>query len=70
MSERRWNPVLGEWVITATHRQGRTFLPSWTTARCGPSKPGGPPTEVARALKIAVFDNRFPSLRRIPRNRP
>jgi hypothetical protein len=27
MSERRWNPVLGEWTITATHRQDRTFLP-------------------------------------------
>ena len=27
MSELRWNPQLREWVITATHRQDRTFLP-------------------------------------------
>ncbi|NDF95833.1 MAG: galactose-1-phosphate uridylyltransferase, partial [Proteobacteria bacterium] len=27
VSERRWNPILREWVITATHRQDRTFLP-------------------------------------------
>jgi UDPglucose--hexose-1-phosphate uridylyltransferase len=26
-SELRWNPLLGEWLVTATHRQNRTFLP-------------------------------------------
>jgi UDPglucose--hexose-1-phosphate uridylyltransferase len=67
MSERRWNPVLGEWVITATHRQDRTFLPPAEFCPLCPTRPGGAPTEIGRAdFEIAVFDNRFPSLRRDP----
>jgi UDPglucose--hexose-1-phosphate uridylyltransferase len=67
MSERRWNPVLGEWVITATHRQDRTFLPPPEFCPLCPTKPGGPRTEIASAdFEIAVFDNRFPSLRPDP----
>ena len=67
MSERRWNPVLGEWVITATHRQDRTFLPPADACPLCPMKPGAPPTEIARAdFEIAVFDNRFPALRPDP----
>ncbi len=63
MSERRWNPVLGEWTITATHRQDRTFLPPPDYCPLCPTRPGGPPTEIDRAdFGIAVFDNRFPSL--------
>ena len=71
MSERRWNPVLGEWVITATHRQDRTFLPPADACPLCPTKLGGPPTEIARAdFEIAVFDNRFPRCGPTPRNRP
>jgi len=67
MSERRWNPILGEWVITATHRQDRTFLPPRDFCPLCPTKPGGAPTEISRAdFDIAVFENRFPSLRRDP----
>jgi UDPglucose--hexose-1-phosphate uridylyltransferase len=67
MSERRWNPVLGEWVITATHRQDRTFLPPAEFCPLCPTGPGGPPTEIGRDdFEIAVFDNRFPSLRPDP----
>ena len=67
MSERRWNPVLGEWVITATHRQDRTFLPPAEFCPLCPTRPGGPLTEIGRAdFEIAVFDNRFPSLRPDP----
>jgi UDPglucose--hexose-1-phosphate uridylyltransferase len=63
MSERRWNPVLGEWVITATHRQDRTFLPPPEYCPLCPTRPGSPPTELEReTFDIAVFDNRFPSL--------
>ena len=68
MSERRWNPLLGEWVITATHRQDRTFLPPPEYCPLCPTRPGGAPTEIARPdFEIAVFDNRFPSLRADPR---
>jgi UDPglucose--hexose-1-phosphate uridylyltransferase len=67
MSERRWNPVLGEWVITATHRQDRTFLPPAEFCPLCPTRPGGAPTEINRDdFEIAVFDNRFPSLRPDP----
>ena len=67
MSERRWNPVLGEWVITATHRQDRTYLPPAEVCPLCPTRPGGPATEISRDdFEIAVFDNRFPSLRPDP----
>ena len=67
MSERRWNPVLGEWVITATHRQERTFLPPAEFCPLCPTRPGRPATEISRDdFEIAVFDNRFPSLRANP----
>ncbi|HWP63228.1 MAG TPA: galactose-1-phosphate uridylyltransferase [Candidatus Binatia bacterium] len=61
--ERRWNPVLGEWVINAAHRQERTFLPRPEACPLCPTRPGGPPTELQRPdFEIAVFENRFPSL--------
>lgn len=63
MSERRWNPLLGEWVMTATQRQERTFLPPPEYCPLCPTRPGAPPTELERdTFDIAVFDNRFPSL--------
>ncbi len=67
MSELRWNPLLGEWVITATHRQDRTFLPPKDFCPLCPTRPGGPPTEIAREdFDVVVFDNRFPSLQADP----
>jgi UDPglucose--hexose-1-phosphate uridylyltransferase len=67
MSELRWNPLLGEWVITATHRQDRTFLPPEDFCPLCPTRPGGPPTEIAHAdFDVVVFDNRFPSLQPHP----
>jgi len=63
MSERRWNPVLGEWTITATHRQDRTFLPPPDFCPLCPTRRGGPLTEIDRPdFGVAVLDNRFPSL--------
>lgn len=67
MSELRWNPFLDEWVITATHRQDRTFLPPRDWCPLCPTRPGGTPTEIDRAdFEVAVFENRFPSLRPTP----
>lgn len=67
MSELRWNPLLGEWVATATHRQQRTFLPPADHCPLCPTKPGGFPTEVPEpTYDIVVFENRFPSLRPHP----
>lgn len=63
MSELRWNPLLGEWLATATHRQDRTFLPPADFCPLCPTTPGGFPTEIpAPDYDIAVFENRFPSL--------
>ena len=67
MSELRWNPLLGEWVATATHRQQRTFLPPADFCPLCPTKEGGFPTEVPESdYDIVVFENRFPSLRSKP----
>ncbi len=67
MSELRWHPFLEEWVITATHRQDRTFLPPKDYCPLCPTKPGGFPTEVPRDdYDIVVFENKFPSLQRVP----
>ena len=67
MSELRWHPFLEEWVITATHRQERTFLPPKDYCPLCPTMPGGFPTEVPReSYDIVVFENKFPSLRISP----
>ena len=67
MSELRWNPLLGEWLATATRRQQRTFLPPADFCPLCPTKPGGFPTEIPESdYDIVVFENRFPSLRREP----
>ncbi|WP_083521494.1 galactose-1-phosphate uridylyltransferase [Arthrobacter luteolus] len=59
--ELRRDPLLGDWVSYATHRQSRTHLPP--AAEC-PLCPSGPEhaTEIpARGYDVAVFENRFPS---------
>ena len=67
MSELRYHPFLDQWVITATHRQDRTFHPPEGYCPLCPTKPGGFPTEVPQSdYDIAVFENKFPSLVREP----
>lgn len=67
MSELRWHPFLQEWVITATHRQDRTFHPPDDYCPLCPTQPGGFPTEVPESTyEIVVFENRFPSLQYEP----
>lgn len=64
MSELRWNPVMEEWVITATHRQNRTFLPPKDYCPLCPTHPGKFPTDIpADSYEIAILENKFPSLR-------
>ncbi len=63
MSELRWHPLLGQWVITATHRQDRTYKPPANQCPLCPTPPGAPPTEIPLPdFDIAVFQNKFPSL--------
>lgn len=67
MSELRWHPFLEQWVITATHRQDRTFLPPADYCPLCPTRPGGFPTEIpAPDFDIVVFENKFPSLQAHP----
>jgi len=67
MSELRWHPLLREWVITATHRQDRTFLPPRDYCPLCPTKSGKHETEIpVETFDIAVFENKFPSLQRQP----
>ena len=67
MSELRYHPFLDDWVITATHRQDRTFLPPADYNPLAPTAPGGFPTEIPRPeYDIAVFENKFPSLAPVP----
>ena len=67
MSELRWNPLLSQWVVTATHRQERTFFPPPEYCPLCPTRPGAFPTEIfAPTYDIVVFENKFPSLRTPP----
>jgi UDPglucose--hexose-1-phosphate uridylyltransferase len=67
MSELRWHPLLREWVITATARQERTYLPSAAQCPLCPTRDPQAPTEIPRDdFDITVFDNRFPSLHHTP----
>lgn len=61
-SQVRWDPLLGEWVVIAAHRQTRTFLPPADQCPLCPSTPERA-TELPEAdYEVAVFENRFPSL--------
>lgn len=56
-----------EWVITATHRQDRTFFPPDDYCPLCPTKEGGFPTEVPEPYyELVTFENKFPSLSRVP----
>ena len=62
-SELRWDPLVGEWVVIAAQRQGRTFLPPADQCPLDPSRPGRPTEIPAPDYDVVVFENRFPSLR-------
>ena len=67
MSELRWHPLVGQWVITATERQERTFLPPKDYCPLCPTQPGAFPTEISEpSYDIVTFENKFPSLRPSP----
>ncbi|GHG47305.1 galactose-1-phosphate uridylyltransferase [Flavimobilis marinus] len=65
----RRDPLTGEWVPMATHRMDRTHLPPADANPLAPAKPGAeysdgeiPDTD----YDVVVFENRFPSLLRVP----
>ncbi|HET8600909.1 MAG TPA: galactose-1-phosphate uridylyltransferase [Segeticoccus sp.] len=59
---RRLDPLTGEWVSLAGHRQTRTFQPPRDECPLCPSGRGTVPSEIpAHAYDVVVFENRFPS---------
>ncbi|HMK96511.1 MAG TPA: galactose-1-phosphate uridylyltransferase [Acidimicrobiales bacterium] len=61
-SSLRYNHLLGAWVMYASHRQDRTYLPTADDCPLCPTKPGHPTEIPESAYQVAVFENRFPSL--------
>ena len=65
MSELRRDPRRDEWLIVAPQRQDRTYHPPPDHCPLCPTRPGGQSGEIPEPdFDIAVFENRFPGLRR------
>jgi UDPglucose--hexose-1-phosphate uridylyltransferase len=60
--ELRRDPLTGEWIIVATHRQGRTHLPANDRCPLCPSSPQRATEIPCDDYEVVVFENRFPSL--------
>ena len=61
-SELRYDPILRTWVMYASHRQDRSYLPSAPECPLCPSTDGHA-TEVPEAnYEVVVFENRYPAL--------
>jgi UDPglucose--hexose-1-phosphate uridylyltransferase len=61
-SEIRRDPLLGDSVAIASHRQGRTYLPPADECPLCPSRNGRLSEIPDSDYDVAVFENRFPSL--------
>jgi UDPglucose--hexose-1-phosphate uridylyltransferase len=62
VSEVRRDPLLGDWVAIASHRQSRTYHPPADACPLCPSRDGRLSEIPAADYDVAVFENRFPSL--------
>jgi UDPglucose--hexose-1-phosphate uridylyltransferase len=60
-AEMRHDPILDEWVVTASQRQARTFLPPQRSCPLCPTTAGNATEIPAADYDIVVFENRFPS---------
>ena len=61
-SELRYDALLDEWVIIASHRQGRIYHPPANECPLCPSRDGRLSEIPAADYDVVVFENRFPSL--------
>ncbi|MEY9963023.1 UDPglucose--hexose-1-phosphate uridylyltransferase [Streptacidiphilus sp. MAP12-16] len=61
-SEIRYDPLLDEWVVVASHRQGRIYHPPADECPLCPSRDGRLSEIPAADYDVVVFENRFPSL--------
>jgi UDPglucose--hexose-1-phosphate uridylyltransferase len=58
-SEIRRDPLTGEWVVLAAHRQSRTYKPPADLCPLCPSAPGRPTEVPEPGYDVVVFENRF-----------
>jgi UDPglucose--hexose-1-phosphate uridylyltransferase len=61
-SQARWDQLLGEWVIIASHRQDRTFHPAADQCPLCPSTAESLTEIPAPGYEVVVLENRFPTL--------
>jgi UDPglucose--hexose-1-phosphate uridylyltransferase len=61
-SQARWDQLLSEWVIIASHRQDRTFQPAADQCPLCPSTAKTLTEIPAPDYEVVVFENRFPTL--------
>lgn len=61
-SELRQDPLTGDWVILAAHRQARTYKPPADLCPLCPTAEGRPSEIPEPSYDVVVFENRFPSL--------
>ncbi|MBI9115994.1 galactose-1-phosphate uridylyltransferase [Sanguibacter suaedae] len=65
----RYDVLTGEWVPHAAHRMNRTHLPPADANPLAPARPGAAYSDgeiPAEDYDVVVFENRFPSLMRVP----
>jgi UDPglucose--hexose-1-phosphate uridylyltransferase len=62
LSQQRYDQLLGEWVVIASHRQDRTFRPADDQCPLCPSTADSLTEIPAPCYDVVVFENRFPSL--------
>jgi UDPglucose--hexose-1-phosphate uridylyltransferase len=64
-SQIRRDPLTGEWVAMAAHRQSRTYKPPAETCPLCPSEPGRPTEIPESSYDVVVFENCFPSFSQV-----
>lgn len=62
MAELRWNPMIGDWVIIASHRQNRPLMPKDWCPFC----PGDDNPKIPKTYDVLKYDNDFPALSQNP----
>jgi len=61
-SQCRYDALLGEWVVVASHRQSRTFLPPADQCPLCPSTADRSTEVPEHDYQVVAFENRFPAL--------
>lgn len=60
-SQMRRDPLTGDWIAVASHRQTRTFMPSASECPLCPTRDGWSSEVPSDDYEVVVFENRFPS---------